>query len=268
MHIQWPLVLFTLFIGLGTGCFAFVSALDLMGKAEAVRRTGAWISLGALAAGGVASVFHLSYPLRALQVFGHLTTPMGLEVTFLGLTALAMVAYLLVKAGAARKVAAAVGLVLSAGLAFVVGYSYVLPARPAWDTPLLPLAYLLSACVLGLFAGLVLLALQARRVEAVVQGTTRAALVAVLAQALVVFLFAVNLLATATNALAGSVTVIFWLLVVGIGLLVPFVLTLRVQVLARRPAVTAALGLLCVLAGGVAQRALMYIIGQIYPLPL
>ena len=50
MHIQWPLVFFTLLTGLGAGAFSCVAITDWLGIAQSIRVPGAITALVAMAA--------------------------------------------------------------------------------------------------------------------------------------------------------------------------------------------------------------------------
>jgi len=275
MEIQWPLVFFTLLAGLGAGTFAMVAISEWWGKAERARLPGAVTVLVALAAAGVASVLHLGHPERIFNALGHVGSGIFFEMLLIGLTGLAAVAYILaLRAGssaATRKGIATVGLVLAAMLAFIVGYSYVLPSRPAWNTLLLPLLFIASAAVLGCFCFYLWAALRGAD-EGTIAGLNRATLIALAAQAVLLIAFLVHLAASPfpnptrspLRLLAGDLALVFWVGLVLIGLLVPGLLAMRSRTgkaSGLAPVVAAALGLICVVVGGIALRAPMYVLG-------
>ncbi len=272
MEVQWTLVLFTMLTGLGAGAFAFVAVGEWLGWAQSVRRPGALVALAALILGGIASVFHLAHPLRAFAVLGHLGTPMGLELSFLALTLIAVAAYLAVEktgSAAVRKAIATTGLILGTLLVLAVGATYVLPARPAWNTWFLPLSFLISAGVLGIFTGYALLA-RSRGDAAELKGVNRLALVALVAQAAVLLLYAIDVATTTDPAVApvlsSAMLLLFWAVVLGVGTLLPFLLALSPSLAARAPMGVAAAGLVLAVVGGVVGRVIMYNVGTGYPL--
>ena len=271
MEIQWPLVFFTLLTGLGVGAFAFVAISEWLGKAGRIRMSGAITALVAMALGGVASVFHLGHPERIFNVLGNLSSGISQEMILMGLTGLAILVYIiLMRMGypaQTRKMVALIGLVLAVILAIVMGNNYVLPARPAWNTWLLPLFYVVSAAVLGIFA-MYSLAVVSKEEEATVMGVNRAALIALVVEAVVVVAYVIFLavapfphaLRSPARLLGGDMALAFLGGVVVVGLLIPLGLTAKKKVL---PSLTVAVvGLVCVLVGGVAFRAIFYLLGS------
>jgi len=276
MSIQWPLVFYTLLTGLGVGAFAFVAITEWLGKAERTRLPGAITALVAMVAGGVASVFHLGHPERIFNVLGNLSSGIAQEMILMGLTGLAVLVYIIVTrmgySVQVRKIVATIGLVLAVILAIVLGQNYVLPARPAWNTWLLPLLYLTSAAVLGLFTMYIWTVVREKEAP-VVMAVNKAALIAVIVEAVVIVGY-VAYLAVAPHAhplrspvrlVSGDLAPAFWGGVVLLGLLIPlgltaWFLTAKKKVLSSLT--IAAVGLVCVLVGGLAARALLYILGS------
>ncbi len=275
MDIQWPLVFFTLLIGLGTGTFAFVAVSEWWGKAQRARVPAVITTLVALAAGGVASVLHLGHPERIFNALGHPSSGIFIEMLLVGLTGLAAIAYLIaMRAGssaAVRKLIATVGAVLAAILSFAVGHSYVLASRPAWDTLLLPIMYVASAATLGCFCFYFWAAI--RKEDApTLNRLNLVALIAVAVQGVLLLAFLVHLGASPHQApsrsvarlLSGDLAPVFWLGLVLLGLVLPALLTMRFwakNIKVLTPLVVALIGLLCVILGGIAFRAPMYLIG-------
>jgi anaerobic dimethyl sulfoxide reductase subunit C (anchor subunit) len=276
MDIQWPLVFFTLLTGLGAGTFAVVAAGEWRGKSERTRMPGAITALVALFAGGVASTFHLGHLERIFNALGHFGSGIMLEMLLVGLTGLAALVYIvMLRTGYSaqiRKIVAAIGLVFAVITSFAVGYSYVLPARPAWNTLLLPLVYLASAVVLGCFTMYVWTVL--RKEDAPTLMTmNRATLIALAVQAFLILAYVVYLAAapfqnptrSVTRILIGDLAPVFWIGLVLIGILVPFFLTIQFLTTKKpsfSPMQAAVAGLICVIVGGLAFRAPMYLLGS------
>ncbi len=276
MEIQWPLVFYTLLTGLGVGAFVFVALTEWLGKAERTRMPGAITALVVMAAGGVASVFHLGHIERIFNVLSNLGSGIAQELILSGLTGLAILVYIILMrlgySAQARKIVATIGLVLAVILAFALGGSYVLPARPAWNTWLLPLLYLASAAVLGVFTMYIWAAVREKEAP-LVMAVNKATLIALAVQAVVVVAYVVylavapfpNPLRSASRLLAGDLAPVFWGGLVVVGLLIPLGLTAWFFAAKKRvlpSVVVAEVGLVCVLGGGVATRALMYILGS------
>lgn len=165
MEIQWSLVIFTTLAGAGAWAYvAFcVCALRGLVRNDRTKALACWTVLAMLVVGGLASVTHLSHPDRIMAVLAHPTMGIFAEALFVGLLAIAVAAYLLAwKRGAglgAQKAILAVGAVLAVLLTLMLGYSYMMEARPAWDTITLPLAYMFTASSGGVALFVVLAAL-------------------------------------------------------------------------------------------------------------
>jgi DMSO reductase anchor subunit len=277
MSIEWALVGFTLFVGLSVGTFAGVVWTEWTGKAAQVRLPGAIAALVTLAIGGVSSVLHLGHPERIFGALGHPTSGIFLESLMLGLFGLAIIAYLVsTQRGAsdqARKRIANVAMVPAILLAFAVGDTYVLASRPAWDTLLLPVLYVVSAAVMGCFSLSVLIARSKSTDTIAAETLNRATLVALGIQAVLLIAYLVHLAVapyadasrSATRVLFGDLAPLFWVGLVLIGLLAPVVLITRLakqKAASYSPLTVAQLGLLCVLVAGVAFRAMMFSLGS------
>ena len=153
MEIQWSLAIFTALTG-GAGWMAVCIAIDeFQKKALKASFMAAVVALVLAIVGGIASVTHLSHPENIMGVFGHPTSGIFTEALLVGLFAVAIVVYILLKKreaseGAAKAlavIAAVIGIILSCA----AGASYMMESVPAWNTALLPLGYLGTAIPLG-----------------------------------------------------------------------------------------------------------------------
>lgn len=279
MSIEWALVGFTTFVALGVGLFAGVVATEWWHREEQIRLPGAIAALVALALGGFSSVLHLGHPERIFGALGHPTSGIFMESLMIGLFGLDILAYIVAirrkSSDQRRKTIATIGLIPSILLAFAVGDTYVLASRPAWDTLILPVLYVVSAAVMGCFGFNVLLVRfkNADSTNETVATVSRAALYALGIQAVLLIAYLVHLAIapfadpsrSATRVLAGNLAPLFWIGLVLIGLLAPTALLMRLrkkiaQSLSLRA--TAQLSLLCVLVAGVAFRVLMFSLGS------
>ncbi|MCJ7569350.1 MAG: polysulfide reductase NrfD [Anaerolineales bacterium] len=272
MAIQWPLVLYTLFTGLGVGAFAFVAVTEWLGKAERSRQPGAITALVALALGGVASLFHLGHPERFFNALVNLSSSIAQEMILTGLTALVILIYvILVQIGFSaqgRKIVATIGLVLAVILAIVLGNSYVQPSRPAWNTFLLPLLYLTSASVMGLFIGYLWTAVR-KEETTIVMSVNKATLIALAIQTVTIVAYVIYLVvapeASPARLLGADLALAFWGGVVVVGLVIPLGLTAWLFTSKKEapPFFTmASVGLVCVLVGGIVTRTLLFHLGS------
>lgn len=272
MSIQWALVFFTLFVCLGAGTTVVVAVTEWWGKAASTRMPGAVVALVALAVGGIASVLHLGHPERIFGALGHAGSGIFLEMLLIGLTGIGLIAYIVMlsrkSADGGRKIEITITAIPAIILAFAVGSSYVMAARPAWDTFLIPLLYAASAAVMGCYTvGL----LAARSEDAGSFGPST--LIAIVVQAVLLVAYLIYLgsaqYADATSSvsrlLSGDLAAVFWIGLVIIGIVGPAALAwmLRSAGEGGMSALTVTgLGLVCVLVGGVVFRALMYSLGS------
>ncbi|HIY84095.1 MAG TPA: hypothetical protein H9823_09665 [Candidatus Rubneribacter avistercoris] len=152
MELQWPLILFTLFISWSAGLYAALNLHALAKGSKTARMPALASSAVLLAIGGVAVFFHLEHWDRIFNGFGHLSSGITQELIAVVAIALCMVATLaalrrtggdIPAALAVLNVAAALALVL------VTGHSYMMSARPTWENPAQMLSLLGNACVLG-----------------------------------------------------------------------------------------------------------------------
>jgi anaerobic dimethyl sulfoxide reductase subunit C (anchor subunit) len=280
MSIEWALVFFTLFICLSVGTFlGAVVATEWWGKAAQVRLPGAIVTLVTLGVGGFSSVLHLGHPERLFGALGHPTSGIFAESTMIGLFGLDVLIYLwAMRKGLpdqTRRRIATVGTLPAVMLAFAVGDTYVLSSRPAWDTLILPTLYVVSAAVMGCFS-LSLLVAHSKSADAATETAPvvdLATLVALAVQGVLLIAYLVHLAIapypdetrSATRVLAGNLAPLFWIGLVLIGLLIPFVLTtkFRTKISANLSSLASAkLGLICVLVAGVAFRVLMFSLGS------
>ena len=154
MELQWPLILFTTLLAWAAGLFAAQCLWALRGKGGRAQMPALIASAALLVVGGIAVFFHLEHWERIFNGFGHLSSGITQELIAIVVLAVVMVVYFvyLRRGGDEAKVPAwlaAVGLVLAVVLVAVMGHSYMMAARPAWDSLLGPLTLLGAACAAG-----------------------------------------------------------------------------------------------------------------------
>lgn len=261
MEVQWSLVVFTTLAGAGAWLYVAFCAASLKGDVQhdRTRAVSCILTVVLLLAGTLASVTHLSHPDRIMAVLAHPTMGIFTEALFVGLTTLAVGAYALAwRRGApyaAQKVLLGIGAVLAATLALMLGYSYMMPARPVWDTVLLPIAYMLTSMSGGAAAYLVAASVGGEDAPSISFGAKLLVGAGVLA--------AVS--AVAYGAVAGILTegtAVLWLAILICAALVPVVLG---AVASRNPSQALGLGAAALLFGLVgcgAFRMLMWTVGE------
>ena len=154
MELQWPLILFTTLTAWGCGVLGGAGALALKGAGKKSQQLLAILSCALLAAGGIAVFFHLQHWERIFNGFGHITSGITQELIAIVVFAAIAVAYFAMArksddGGTLPKGMAWVAIVISVILAAVCAHSYMMPARPAWDSVLEVLSIVGAACLLG-----------------------------------------------------------------------------------------------------------------------
>lgn len=259
MSIQWSLVLFTALSGCGAWLFVCNALGELRGESVKTAIPASVAAIVLMVVGGILSATHLSHVDRIFAVLTHPAPGIFLEALLLGLMVVDVFAYVVLvrreASAAARRALAVIGLVL--GLVFVVscGASYMMEARPAWSTFLLPLSYAGTSAAAG--AGLYLLvAALCKEEESVLAAAGLYTLIG-------------GLLALATGAAyglssgiaQGPEAVLFWVGVILVGGVVP---TAVGWVARKRPTNAATLGVVALVGGfigSVTVRALMWLVG-------
>lgn len=154
MELQWPLILFTTLVAWSAGLFASQCALALTKEGKKAQ-FAAWITAAALlVAGGIAVFFHLQHWERIFNGFGNPTSGITQELIMIVVLAVVAIIYLVLMrrsddGATVPKWIAIVGIVVSAILVAVMAHSYMMAARPAWNSVFWILAVLGNACVLG-----------------------------------------------------------------------------------------------------------------------
>ena len=234
MEIQWPLLIFSVLLGVTSGSFVFLAVGELRGKFRDVRFAGALIALICLAVGGCVSVLHMGHPERATHLLGNLGSGLSKELFVVAIMGIVALIYLVLAKKdypTASKVSGVLGAVLGLVLPFVAGASYLIAARPAWDSIALPLMFLGGGLAMGmtLMCGLVLL----RGADDERGFALKLALAGVLIMAVTTVAYVIWIAVAPYQAptrsierlISGDMAVMFWAGVVVIGIVVPVALT-------------------------------------------
>lgn len=282
MEIQWPLLIFSVLLGVTSGCFVFLGVGELRGKFKDVRFLGALIAFICLAVGGCVSVLHMGHPERATHLLGNLGSGLSKELFVVAIMGIVSLVYLILAKKdypGVSKVFGVLGAVLGLVLPFVAGASYLIAARPAWDSVALPLMFLGGGLGMGmtLMAGLVLL-----RGKAVEEGgfALKLALAGVIIMVVTSLAYVIWIAIAPFQAptrsierlVSGDLAVMFWAGVVLVGLVVPTALTTLACVKATKgdggqlsSSSTLATYLFaacaCSMVGAVVLRVIMYGVG-------
>ena len=288
MELQWPLIIFTTLLAWSCGVFAAQGVLALKGEGREIQLPALIASVVLLAVSGVAVFFHLQHWERIFNGFGHLTSGITQELIAIVVFAVVAVVYFAMlrkseDGGTVPQWLAVVAIVISVVLAVVSAHSYMMAARPAWDTVVWPLAMLLVGGAAGALTVMAMLA--AKGGESPLGGLAAVVLVAASAVASVAMVavwqasagsFA-NVgyhhdptsptaplvdVAAETNVLSGELAPLVWTGIVVVGALAP----LACAILARRKGgkswlALGAAGAACAVVGAVCLRAVFYELG-------
>jgi len=291
MELQWPLIIFTTFIVLSAGTFGSVAIISLKEKYEQIQLPGLIIAFSALVIGGIASVLHLQTPERYFGQFGNIASGINQEIIMMALVGIMMVIYfiLLKQRGNVNKAVKLISAVLSFFLVLVMAHSYMMAAIPAWNTILLPVYYLINALLLGVLVIVMLRTItQSDFTQNSKLSTVAFVVLGVFALSVVAYVLYLTSLSggvysevlytdisivppvdptTIGNRLiAGDLALIFWGVVIVVGLILP----LGALLVARKTAQTntatlatasAGTGIILVIAGSLAFRVLLYFAG-------
>ena len=94
MEVQWPLLVFSVLLGITSGSFIFLAVGELTGRFKEIRFTGALIALVCLAIGGCVSVLHMGHPERALHLLGNLGSGLSKELFAVAVMGIVAIVYL------------------------------------------------------------------------------------------------------------------------------------------------------------------------------
>ena len=154
MELQWPLILFTTLTAWACGVFGAQGVLALKGAGKKSQQLLAVVSCVLLALGGIAVFFHLQHWERIFNGFGHITSGITQELIAIVVFVVIAVAYFAAArksedGGTLPKWMAVLAIAISVVLAAVCAHSYMMPARPAWNSVLEVLSIVGAACLLG-----------------------------------------------------------------------------------------------------------------------
>lgn len=276
MAVQWPLLIFSLLTGASAGMMVFVGIGELAGRFKRVRFLLAVVAFVLLIVGGCASVLHLGHPERALHILGNVNSGLSKELFAVGALAVLTFVYAILAKKEFDGAAKAFGvLALIAGLVlpFVAGMSYMMAARPAWDSITLPLMYLGTGIGMGfaLAAALVLAKGEdddsSFAVKLALAGIVIAAVVSIAYVAWVAMAPYQDDTRSIARLVSGDLAVCFWGGIVVLGIAAPVVLAIAAW---KKASVSGGAGtaaaclwaaLACTVVGGIALRVAMYLLG-------
>lgn len=275
MAIQWPLLIFSVLLGVSSGAMIFAGIGEIKGRFKNVRFILGVVAFAAVAVGGCASAFHLGHPERALHILGNVGSAFSRELFAVGAMAVVSLVYAVLAKKSfegAAKVFGIIGAVVGVVLPLVAGATYVMAARPVWDTFLLPVMFLGTGVGMGFLLACALVFMKGDEDDKRFALTLALAGVVVMAVAMVLYVAWIAMAPHADESrsimrlVAGDLALAFWLGVVVVGIVAPIAVVVLVRKkLAANGAADSAAGMLwaafaCAIAGNVALRVIMYLV--------
>lgn len=283
MEAQWPLLVFSVLLGITSGSFIFLAVGELTGRFKEIRFTGALIALVCLAVGGCVSVLHMGHPERALHLLGNLGSGLSKELFAVAVMGIVAIVYLVLARKdypGASKVFGVIGGVVGIVLSPIAGASYLIAARPAWDSIALPLMYLGAGLALGftLMAALVLLKGKASEEGGFALKLALAGVV-IMAVTTVAYVIWIAIAPyqdpsrSIERLISGDLALMFWAGVVVVGIVVPVALTVLACIKATKGkggsgianpkslSTYLFISFACTAVGAVVIRMIMYAVG-------
>ncbi len=289
---SWLIAIYLFLGGLGAGVFVATSIIALISgdRFKSTVRFGAWAGATTIALGTLVLLIDVGKPFRAIIMFKSFVNfnswmTRGAWLLFFavllnGLAALLWTDWSLglfariwnplkTKRTVFRAILAAIGIPLNLGVAAYTGILLgVLPFRPLWHTWLLPALFVASAMDtgVGLVTGYASLREKAERANYLRIVLEICILLLILIESVALWQFlkaafngAPDAAKSAQIVATGPLAVPFWILVVGCGLLIPFLACLSQLsgVLRRRALPVSLVGTACCLAGGWTLRFLV-----------
>ncbi len=288
MELQWPLIIFTTLLAWSCGVFASQGVLALKGEGKQIQLPALIVSVVLLAVSGVAVFFHLQHWERIFNGFGHITSGITQELIAIVVFVVVAVVYFAMlrksaDGGTVPQWLAVVAVAISVVLAVVSAHSYMMAARPAWDTVVWPLAMLFAGGAAGALTVMAMLAAKGGSSElGGLLSTALAACSAVATVALVAVWQAsagsfadvgyhfdpttptspLTDVAAETNVLAGELAPLVWLGVIAVGALAPVACALLAQRKGGKSWLAlGAAGAACAVVGAVCLRVAFYELG-------
>lgn len=260
----WPIWLYLFAAGVaGGGFFAtFLVNLFTGGKHEDLLEIATWIGVPLLGIGTLLLIVDLGNQLSFwhLVVRFYPVSPMSVGTWILVLWTICAVAliglWLLKGLESLKKILGWIVFVLSALLITYTGVLLSTTSRELWSTVLLPVLFVVSASSTGMAATLLVAILLGKEIPPRL-GQATAVLEIFEVLALIAFLIAVP----AGVLISGPLALWFWIGVIAVGILVPFVLELVTW--RTSPTVLVLTMAFSVLLGGLVLRAVIVVGGQI-----
>lgn len=169
MEIQIPLILFTSFLAWAGGTFAAQGVLAIKKEGAKIQMTALIVSFIILVLGGILVLFHLARPLHIFNGFGNPTSGITQELVAIILIGIWMVVYFVMirqsNDGSVPAWCGIVAIVLALVLDAVMSHSYMMAARPTWNTVLQVLSIIGASCAAGPATVMAVAAFKGEKIE-------------------------------------------------------------------------------------------------------
>ena len=281
----WLIVVYLFLAGSGSGAFLAAVYCDLLAPdwSKSLARAGSLIAGPLVTIGTVCLVLDLEAglwePWRQIYLVGNLSSMIAwgviilsgfIPVAFLYAAALNEITFVGKFAGKYVRVLEYVGGFLAVATATYTGVLIaVVNGVPFWNTPMMPVLFLASAISTGLAAAMIVAAIIDIRTIKTLSNFALGHVIFLAVEGLVLMLFVFMSLTRSTEAaisanmlLTGALSPYFWVLVVILGILIPFILSIiEYYEYGEMPKGLVIGSDLLVLMGGMSLRALIIFSG-------
>lgn len=260
MEVQWALVLFTVISGTGAWLFAWSSIQALAGKGELPTKAESIVAFVLVAIGGCCSVLHLKHVDRILEALNHPTSGIFVEAAMIGVLCVIIAIFFIMiirnSGTGGLRVVAVIGTAVGIVFTFACGTSYMMEARAAWMSYLLPLGYCTTAAAAGAGLNALMKALKAGD-EKVLSFAGLLGLIASIVALVVCAAYCIQMsdAVTESNGIA-------WLVILFICLAVTAAASTALWKKPSRGIIPGVIALACGVVGAVAMRVVMWLIGS------
>lgn len=169
MEIQVPLILFTSFLAWAGGTFAAQGVLAIKKQGAKIQMTSLVVAFVLLVLGGILVLFHLERPLHIFNGFGNPTSGITQELIAIVLIGIWMIVYFVMirqsKDGNVPSWCGIVAIILAAALDIVMSHSYMMAARPTWNSVFQILSIVGASCAAGPATVMLIAAVKSEKTE-------------------------------------------------------------------------------------------------------
>lgn len=244
LHWGWLIVIYLFLGGLGAGAYltSYAAGKGWLGHSPALQRVGYYISGPIVAFGTLLLVFDLGQGLKKpWLLIGLIMNPRsvmtwGVYILATFIVVALLVAFFVLKKKDAPKILVNIGAVLALATCAYTGLLVaVVKAIPFWNTYLMPVLFVVSALSTGLSITMLVAHILEKGLEADEQKVTKTHLWLVGTE-IVLLTILIGLMASGSNGpiaaesagklISGSLAISFWVILVGLGLVAPLLVSI------------------------------------------